>query len=88
MVESEAKELSEETMLKAVMTGHAAFQPVIEAIIRLAEKAAKEPRDLVTPDHSAVEKAVLESPRRICAPPIRSPRSRTATRRSTRSRPR
>src|SRR5215470_14163242 len=29
MVESEAQELSEETMLKAVMTGHAAFQPVI-----------------------------------------------------------
>ena len=60
MVESEAKELSEETMLKAVMAGHAAFQPVIEAIIRLAEKAAKEPRDLVLPDHSEVEKAVLD----------------------------
>ena len=41
MVESEAKELSEETMLEAVMTGHRGFQPVIEAIIRLAEKAAK-----------------------------------------------
>jgi len=60
MVESEAKELSEETMLKAVMAGHAAFQPVIEAIIKLAEKAAKEPRELVTVDKSAVEKAVLE----------------------------
>jgi len=60
MVESEAKELSEETMLKAVMAGHASFQPVIAAIIRLAEKAAKEPRDLVTNDKSAVEKAVLE----------------------------
>jgi len=58
MVESEAKELSEATMLEAVMTGHRGFQPVIEAIIRLAEKAAKEPRDLVLPDHSAVEKAV------------------------------
>ena len=60
MVESEAKELSEETMLGAVMAGHKAFQPVIEAIIRLAEKAAKEPRDLVSVDKSAVEKAVLE----------------------------
>ena len=60
MVESEAKELSEETMLKAVMDGHKAFQPVIEAIIRLAEKAAKEPRDLPSADKSAVEKAVLE----------------------------
>src|SRR5271166_4337981 len=60
MVESEAQELSEETMLKAVMTGHAGFQPVIQAIIRLAEKAAKEPRDLPPSDRSTVEKAVLE----------------------------
>jgi polyribonucleotide nucleotidyltransferase len=60
MVESEAQELSEETMLKAVMAGHAAFQPVIQAIIRLAEKAAKEPRELAAHDRSAVEKAVLE----------------------------
>jgi polyribonucleotide nucleotidyltransferase len=60
MVESEAKELSEETMLRAVMTGHAGFQPVIQAIIRLAEKAAKEPRELPPDDRSTVEKAVLE----------------------------
>ncbi len=60
MVESEAKELSEDTMLKAVMAGHASFQEVIAAIIRLAEKAAKEPRDLQVADKSAVEKAVLE----------------------------
>src|SRR5271169_7222224 len=60
MVESEARELSEDTMLKAVMAGHAAFQPVLQAIIRLAEKAAKEPRDLVTIDKSAVEQAVLD----------------------------
>src|SRR3954451_10089069 len=45
MVESEAKELPEEVMLGAVMFGHRHFQPVIEAIITLAEKAAKEPRD-------------------------------------------
>src|SRR5271155_3151533 len=60
MVESEAQELSEDIMLKAVMAGHAAFQPVIQAIIRLAEKAAKEPRELATHDRSAVEKAVME----------------------------
>ncbi len=60
MVESEAKELSEDTMLKAVMAGHAGFQPVIQAIIRLAEKAAKEPRELGQRDRSAVEKAVLD----------------------------
>jgi polyribonucleotide nucleotidyltransferase len=46
MVESEAQELSEETMLGAVMLGHESFQPVIDAIIRLAEHAAKEPWDI------------------------------------------
>jgi polyribonucleotide nucleotidyltransferase len=43
MVESEAKELPEEVMLGAVMFGHKSFQPVIQAIIELAEVAAKEP---------------------------------------------
>ncbi len=46
MVESEASELSEEVMLGAVAFGHKAFQPVIEAIIELAEACAKEPRPL------------------------------------------
>ncbi|MFO1112706.1 MAG: polyribonucleotide nucleotidyltransferase [Rhodospirillales bacterium] len=46
MVESEAKELSEEVMLGAVMFGHRSFQPVIDAIIALAESCAKEPLDL------------------------------------------
>jgi polyribonucleotide nucleotidyltransferase len=55
MVESEAKELSEDIMLGAVMFGHRHFQPVIEAIIRLAEKAAKEPRELKLPDTAALE---------------------------------
>jgi polyribonucleotide nucleotidyltransferase len=55
MVESEAQELSEDIMLGAVMFGHRHFQPVIEAIIRLAEKAAKEPRDLTTVDNAALE---------------------------------
>src|SRR6202012_5796621 len=43
MVESEASELSEEIMLGAVTFGHAAFQPVIQAIIELAEHSAKDP---------------------------------------------
>src|SRR6476646_10493349 len=59
MVESEAKELSEDIMLGAVMFGHRHFQPVIEAIIKLAEKAAKEPRDLAVPDNKALEKEIL-----------------------------
>ncbi|MEI5668833.1 polyribonucleotide nucleotidyltransferase [Bosea sp. CCNWLW174] len=60
MVESEAKQLSEEVMLGAVMFGHKHFQPVIDAIIRLAEKAAKEPRDYVPADNSVVLEAVLK----------------------------
>jgi polyribonucleotide nucleotidyltransferase len=43
MVESEAKELPEEVMLGAVMFGHREFQPVIQAIIELAETCAREP---------------------------------------------
>jgi polyribonucleotide nucleotidyltransferase len=60
MVESEAKELSEEIMLGAVMFGHRHFQPVIDATIRLAEKAAKEPREFVLPDNSALEQEMLK----------------------------
>src|SRR6195952_5114809 len=59
MVESEAQELSEEIMLGAVMFGHEASKKVIQAIIKLAELAAKEPRDFTAPDHSALEKDVL-----------------------------
>ncbi|HLB06865.1 MAG TPA: polyribonucleotide nucleotidyltransferase [Alphaproteobacteria bacterium] len=43
MVESEARELTEEEMLGAVMFGHEQMQPVIRAIIGLAESAAHEP---------------------------------------------
>jgi polyribonucleotide nucleotidyltransferase len=60
MVESEAKELSEEIMLNAVMKAHEAFQPVIDAIIDLAEKAAKEPWDYEPEDTSAIEKQVRD----------------------------
>ncbi len=60
MVESEAHELAEDVMLGAVMFGHRSFQPVIDAIIRLAERAAKEPRDFAPSDIEEIEKAVLE----------------------------
>ena len=49
MVESEARELPEDVMLGAVTFGHEAFQPVIAAIIELAEHAAKEPWALPEP---------------------------------------
>ena len=54
MVESEAKELSEDEMLGGVMFAHRSIQPVIEAIIRLAEKAAKDPWDLTITDDKAM----------------------------------
>jgi polyribonucleotide nucleotidyltransferase len=46
-------------MLGAVMFGHRHFQPVIDAIIRLAEKAAREPRELNVADKSALESEML-----------------------------
>jgi polyribonucleotide nucleotidyltransferase len=49
MVESEVQELSEEVMLNAVMFAHRSFQPVIQAIIEMAEACAKEPRQLPEP---------------------------------------
>ena len=58
MVESEAYELSEEVMLGAVVAGHDAMQPVINAIIELAEKAAKEPFEFEAEDNSAAVKAI------------------------------
>lgn len=45
MVESEARELPEDVMLKALEFGHNAYQPVIDMIIALAEEGAKEPWD-------------------------------------------
>ena len=62
MVESEAHELSEEVMLGALEFGHAQFQPVIQAIIELAEHAAKEPWPLAepAPETAALAKRVDE----------------------------
>jgi polyribonucleotide nucleotidyltransferase len=58
MVESEAKELAEEKMLSAVMFGHKGFQPVIDAIIRLAERAAREPRNVTINDSTSLAEKV------------------------------
>ncbi|MBX6722914.1 MAG: polyribonucleotide nucleotidyltransferase, partial [Dactylosporangium sp.] len=52
MVESEAQELSEDVMLGAVEFGHKSFQPVIQGIIELAERAAKEPWALEEPSEA------------------------------------
>src|SRR5438270_4241299 len=60
MVESEAQELTEDVMLGAVTFGHDQMRPVIQAIIELAEHAAKEPWTLseATPEHAALEARV------------------------------
>ncbi|MGA1343513.1 MAG: polyribonucleotide nucleotidyltransferase, partial [Hyphomonas sp.] len=60
MVESEAYELSEDVMLGAVVAGHDAMQPVISAIIDLAEKAAKEAFEFDAEDNSAAVKAIQD----------------------------
>ena len=62
MVESEANELSEETMLGAVMFGHEHMQPVISAIADLTAAAAREPwATEEAEDHSAVQAFVAEA---------------------------
>lgn len=53
MVESEANELAEDTMLQAVTFGHEAAQAVINAIIDLAEMCAKDPWDVAEPTFDA-----------------------------------
>src|SRR5438105_1138516 len=61
MVESEAKELSEDEMLGAVMFAHRESQKVIEAIIKLAEQAAKEPWELASAgDKAAIKKQLKD----------------------------
>ena len=60
MVESEAKELSEEVMLGAVMFAHDACRDVIKAIIKLAEQAAKDPWDMASSDDNAALKDKLK----------------------------
>ena len=62
MVESEARELSEEVMLGAVTFGHTQMQPVIDAIISLAEEAAKDAWDLPeTPPAQAALSARIDA---------------------------
>src|SRR5687767_15008862 len=60
MVESEAKELTEETMLGAVVFGHSQFQPVIDLIIELAQVCAKEPWNLQEADHAELRAAMKQ----------------------------
>ncbi|MEL6791234.1 MAG: polyribonucleotide nucleotidyltransferase [Pseudomonadota bacterium] len=58
MVESEAKELSEDIMLGSVMFGHKAAKEAVDLIIDFAEDSAKEPWAYAPPDYSAEEAKV------------------------------
>ena len=60
MVESEAKELTEEEMLGAVMFAHDECRKVIGAIIELAEQAAKDPWELASGDDHADMKSAIK----------------------------
>jgi polyribonucleotide nucleotidyltransferase len=65
MVESEAKELSEEVMLGAVVFGHQQMQPVIDLIIGFAEECAKEPWDMEKKD---LDSSIADQIRSLAAP--------------------
>ena len=60
MVESEAKELSEDVMLGAVNFGHDAAKQAIDFIIGFAEESAKDPWDFAPADNSEIERQVRE----------------------------
>jgi polyribonucleotide nucleotidyltransferase len=60
MVESEVKELDEAQMLSALQLGHKGMQPVIDAIIKLAEQAAKEPFDFTPIDLSGLKGKITD----------------------------
>lgn len=55
MIESEAKELSEDIMLGGVMFAHSNMQPVIDMIIKLAQNSAKDMREIEISDHSELD---------------------------------
>jgi polyribonucleotide nucleotidyltransferase len=58
MVESEIQELNEDEVLGGVMFAHRGIQPVIQAIIDLAEHTAKEPFDFTPEDQDAIQAQV------------------------------
>ena len=54
MIESEASELTEKVMLEAVMYAHESMQDVIEMIIHLARKCAKDPMIIEEKDNTEI----------------------------------
>jgi len=74
MVESEAKELSEDIMLGAVNFGHDQMMPVIDMIISLAEACAKDPFEL---QPEAPEVSVVKSKLASFAPDLSAAYTKT-----------
>jgi len=68
MVESEAKELSEDIMLDAVLFGHAEFQPIIAAIRELAQEVGKPAWDWQPPEE---DQELQQRVKEVCATAIR-----------------
>jgi len=58
MIESEAKELSEEQMIDAIIFGQEGYQPVLDAIEALAAQAGKEKMVIELAGNDAVKNAV------------------------------
>lgn len=65
MVESEAKELSEDVMLGAVMYGHTMMQPIIQAINQFAKEVNKAPLKWNAPE---VDAELVEAVHEIATP--------------------
>ena len=61
MVESEAKELSEEAMLNSVLGGHESMQAIIDAIEHLGREAGRTPWDWTAPSLSDEQKSALQA---------------------------
>ena len=61
MVESEAKELTEAEMLGAVAFAHDNIRPVVNAIVDLAEQAAKDPWDVASQDGNEDMKSAIKA---------------------------
>ena len=61
MIESEAKELSEEQMIDAIIFGQEGYQPVLDAIEELVKVAGKEKMTVELAGNDAVKNAVKEA---------------------------
>jgi polyribonucleotide nucleotidyltransferase len=90
MVESEAKELSEDEMLGAVLFGHDEMQVAIQAIKAFAAEVGNAPWDWTAPAKNETLKAALKAPLKPAFPmptPFAKSRCVTASWTSSRSRP-